>query len=352
MSLKEAVNRNYFVILISILISFVLYITFTQTWNKDAVKYYDTNRRHEQLNIHKCFKTLWDRKAFSDFIRNNTTENGGNISTYRESSCNHFIKLASPGGRTGNQLFQIAALFGISFEYDFIPIIEPSFPLSKYFDLPNVSKVKLSNSSICTSQFPGIFYKCFNRSENDKAFNMTLNGYFQSWKYFKNSADIIRTVLKIRPRYMQNAKLFLQFHKKDGFKNICIHVRRTDMADKSLARKGYAAAPISFIYKAIQFCEVNFKKAIFFVLSDDIKWCRKNIKRNVIFSSFTDPGNDLALMTSCDHVVVTAGSFGWWGAWLSNGTAVYFNGYPRPGTKAEAEYIREDYYPPDWIGLS
>ncbi|XP_045163601.2 galactoside 2-alpha-L-fucosyltransferase SEC1-like [Mercenaria mercenaria] len=349
MSLTEGVNKKYLAVLISTLTSLVLYTTFTSTWNKEAVEYDDTDRRHGQLNFKNCFNIIWDRKAFSDFIWNNTVENGENILVYRGSSCNHFMKLLSPGGRIGNQLFQIAALFGTSFEYDFIPIVEPSLPLLEYFDLPNVLKMKLKNSSICAPQLSAIFYNC---SSNNTVLNMTIHGFFQSWKYFKNSAEIIRSIFKIKPKYMQKAELFLDVYKKDGFKNICIHVRRQDMAKQILARRGFAVAPINFIYKAIQFCEVNFKKALFFVISDDIQWCKKNIKRDVIFSNLKEPIHDLALMTLCDHVVVTAGSFGWWGAWLSNGTAVYYNGYPSPGSQLDLRFKREDYYPTEWIGLT
>lgn len=48
-----------------------------------------------------------------------------------------------------------------------------------------------------------------------------------------------------------------------------------------------------------------------------------------MFSPFTDPVDDMALMIQCDHVIVTSGSFGWWGAWLSGGTRLYFQGFIR-----------------------
>ncbi|XP_053392394.1 galactoside 2-alpha-L-fucosyltransferase Sec1-like [Mercenaria mercenaria] len=354
MSLTTPIRRRkLFTIYILALICSFLYITLTQTREKNAMEYiYGTDRRNELLNFQDCFKIIWGRNAFNDFIRRENIANGRNSSTYREFSCNHFMELTSMGGRIGNQLFEIAALFGISFEYDYIPIIDPSFPLLKYFDLPNVLRMNLNKLSICSPESFGIYIECFDNLKYNKGFNMTIHGYFQSWKYFKNSSDTIREILKIRTTYMQTARLFLQDHSKVGFKNICIHVRRADMNIDSNQRLGYAVAPISFIYKAINFCEINFKKAIFFVLSDDIKWCRKNIKRDVKFSSFNDPGYDLALMTLCDHVVVTSGTFGWWGAWLSNGTAIYFNDYPRPNSLLDEQFSREDYYPPNWIGLS
>jgi galactoside 2-L-fucosyltransferase 1/2 len=57
----------------------------------------------------------------------------------------------------------------------------------------------------------------------------------------------------------------------------------------------------------------------------------------------------MALMTLCDHVIVTAGTFGWWGAWLSGGITVYYKGYP--GHNLSNRFNLFDYYPSHWIGL-
>lgn len=138
---------------------------------------------------------------------------------------------------------------------------------------------------------------------------------------------------------------------KVGYKKICIHVRRGDMLKRSHIQQGNAVADAKFISKAIKFCNDRFGDAFFFVLSDDIPWCKRNIKEDVIFSPFTNKGYDIALMTACDHVVVTSGSFGWWGAWLSGGTAVYFSGFPRPGSPQDSRFERDDYYPRTWIAL-
>ena len=61
------------------------------------------------------------------------------------------------------------------------------------------------------------------------------------------------------------------------------------------------------------------------VISDDKRWCKSNINRNnTVISPFNTPYADLALMTLCDHVIITSGTVGWWGAWLSNGNVVYY----------------------------
>jgi galactoside 2-L-fucosyltransferase 1/2 len=50
-------------------------------------------------------------------------------------------------------------------------------------------------------------------------------------------------------------------------------------------------------------------------------------------------------------VIVTSGTFGWWGAWLSGGTTVYFKGYPRPESWLASQVSKNDYYPKGWIPM-
>jgi hypothetical protein len=65
---------------------------------------------------------------------------------------------------------------------------------------------------------------------------------------------------------------------------------------------------------------------IFLIISDDIEWCKENIKGDdVIYSKFSVDGHseikseylDLCLITYCDNFVMSCSTFSWWGAWLS-----------------------------------
>ena len=62
-------------------------------------------------------------------------------------------------------------------------------------------------------------------------------------------------------------------------------------------------------------------------------------------------GHDLAVLSMCDHMIVSAGTFGWWAAWLANGTTVYFDNWPRNGTTLDNMFDRRDYYPRHWIPI-
>ena len=129
---------------------------------------------------------------------------------------------------------------------------------------------------------------------------------------------------------------------------VCLHVRRGDML-KLLHYHNVSDA--QFISRALVLMETKLRPANFslIVASEDIPWCKENIKRDYVqYSPFKDAGSDLYLLTQCDHMIITTGSFGWFGAWLNEtGLVVYdrkLSLYP-PCVK------RSDYFPSHWLGI-
>ncbi|XP_060580547.1 galactoside alpha-(1,2)-fucosyltransferase 2-like [Ruditapes philippinarum] len=266
-------------------------------------------------------------------------------------SCNRFITRGAHLGRIGNQMFQIASLLGTAHKYDILPIIPENYPINKYFDLPSRIHIDNNESNMvkCKQLKSAVYYNCSRAINTGK--NITMLGFCQSWKYFYGAYDIVKSVFRFKDRYLHSAKEFLSRVSLPGYKRVCIHIRRGDITSKKNRNYGYVIADLKFIEKAKEFFRIKYAKVQFIVVSNDKKWCRNYIK-DVNISTLSDPGEDLALMTLSDNVVVTTGTFGWWGAWLSGGTTVYFNQYPKNGSVLAAKFIHEDYYPPNWIGLS
>ena len=48
------------------------------------------------------------------------------------------------GGRTGNQMFEYAALLGVAHLRNFTADISPKYPLTNVFNLPNVADIDTS----------------------------------------------------------------------------------------------------------------------------------------------------------------------------------------------------------------
>ncbi len=135
-----------------------------------------------------------------------------------------------------------------------------------------------------------------------------LNGYWQSEKYFSRNSDVIRNeLLSGRDMSKLSKTPFIDTN------TVSIHIRRTDYTESN----GYhPVQSMEYYEKAI--AEIGSYDKLF-VFSDDINWCKENLKfRDMIFmEGFTDI-EDLFIMSMCKNNIIANSSFSWWGAWLNN----------------------------------
>ena len=129
-----------------------------------------------------------------------------------------------------------------------------------------------------------------------------------------------------------------------------VHVRRADY----LIIQGYKAPDSSYFKKAMNYFQTKyFGQVLFIVSTDDLNWCHKNIKGpNVIFTQ--DSGQksreeDFSIQVSCNHSIISIGTFGWWIAFLSTGEVFFFKEWVK-STRAKW-YLPGQRYPIDWKGL-
>ena len=59
------------------------------------------------------------------------------------------------------------------------------------------------------------------------------------------------------------------------------------------------------------------------------------VGKDVIHSTSPEDLLELALLTLCDHGVISSGTFSWWAAYLTGEEVVYFRDHLQPGGKAE-----------------
>ncbi|XP_074645812.1 galactoside 2-alpha-L-fucosyltransferase Sec1-like [Tubulanus polymorphus] len=271
-------------------------------------------------------------------------------------------------GRTGNLMFQYAALHSISKHYNVISVIPVDFKLATIFELTAPSITLEGNKRVKTvfvEKGPGKFdpgSRYLHKNING-VFASRISGYLQSWKYFQNEADEIRKQFTIRKHIKMAAENFVQrsaytlsLFTSAKITTIGIHVRRGDITSKHLSDFGYVTVPVSYLENAMdRMTSLYGKNVLFIVASDDVPWCEKNVPNetaNVVFSKVKDPALDLAILSSCDHMIMSTGSFGWWASWLANGTTIYYKDWPREFSSLARLVSHEDYFPPYWIGLS
>jgi galactoside 2-L-fucosyltransferase 1/2 len=179
------------------------------------------------------------------------------------------------------------------------------------------------------------WFSHINSSENLPTTNVRLQGYFLNKLYFAHvddqlrhdftfSADVMRQAQSILEVFdVSSRKANVSSTKTNGYARVVIHVRRGDyngLVDESLKRD------TTFFRRSMGYFADCLPTVHFIVISDDISWCRNNLKSFGYKVDFVDgersPGVDLAIASLCDHAILTHGTFGTWVAWFANGLTV------------------------------
>ena len=259
-------------------------------------------------------------------------------------------------GQLGNQMFQYASLLGIAemnggrkAYYGTASKIGRIFQATRLADHPHRS-------------FKVVFEKDF--AGYDPKFqslpqeNVVLMQYLQSWKYFDFIRSTIQREFTFKPIVSEPAANLLKKHAlRIGNKTkIGVHVRRGDFLVAHHIRKGYHTAPASYVRKAMDYMRQSHGDVIFIFVTDDPSWCRKEFQTtDHVITDMAPAEVHLAVLASCDHVIMTVGTYGWWGAYLAGGDVVYYwdreqclHDPPMP-----VEIKRpQDFFLPSWVSLT
>lgn len=151
---------------------------------------------------------------------------------------------------------------------------------------------------------------------NSKVFDLKtgyLYGYWQSEKYF---SDIRSTLLQEFQfpvvNDIKNKELLKTIQSSIS---VSIHVRRGDYIG------GFPLMSEVYYQNAMNYFMEKYGNIFFVVFSNDVAWCKSNIKFNngvyVDWNNGKDSWKDMYLMTQCKHNIIANSSFSWWGAWLN-----------------------------------
>ena len=222
-------------------------------------------------------------------------------------------------GGLGNQLFQWAFGKNLSilnntklyldsnfYKVDIPGVTKRVFSLNKFPFLDyNLTDTIESNNK----KFLRITEESFLNIEYDNSYNYYLDGYFQSEKFFIESSDLIKNLL--RPSDDVSSMIKCKYSIVDS--SISMHIRRTDYVTSN----GYH--PVQSIEYYKEAIEIIGDYNNIFIFSDDINWCKENLKfDNMVFVDGNDDVEDLWIMSMCNHNIIANSSFSWWGAWLNN----------------------------------
>lgn len=151
-------------------------------------------------------------------------------------------------------------------------------------------------------------------------FDLIFNGYWQSPKYFTEHVEEIRELYKFKNPVSKKRGGFKDlFNEIDSCESVMIHVRRGDYLNTNY----HGVVSDEYIKQAAKVLRGKLSKVKFFVFSDDLDWCKANIKlRNCFFveQKFTGDRFEyyIQLMSRCKHHIISNSTYSWWSAWLSN----------------------------------
>ena len=240
-------------------------------------------------------------------------------------------------GRLGNQMFEYAALRGIAARHSY------------EFCIPTPDRKGIENYSLhdCFKLSPdrkeGVFEDINYAQEPYYHFceelfetcpdNVSLHGFFQSWRYFANVTEQLREDFTFHDGILNPCLEMME--ELEGQEPIMLHVRRGDpnLTDPRGFKWSYTQCgsmhpvqPIEYYEKALAKFGKNQPVIVF---SDSVEWVKEQDffkpdrfmisepQDKYADGSYT-PYGDLCLMSLCSHAIIANSSMSWWGAWLQS----------------------------------
>ena len=268
-------------------------------------------------------------------------------------------------GRLGNKMLAYALLLAAKREYGFRSIMDPG-PLYQLQTLcQNATQIQ-SLDDLCWQKYPfekhtGLLQevgedprwkkgRIFLYMDKVRLMGHNINEILRWDEILEKHEKEIRQNLYPNLKFQQAASEVLDSittdHKQwlssgkripKKFVYIGIHVRRTDSLKAFIEKYKLPELKPSYYLSAIDLY-VNYfkskKKLIFVVTSDDMKWVSDNLMPRVksvkvypvpsskLDGEISSAATDLAVLASCNHTILSYGTFSFWSGFLAGGKRV------------------------------
>ncbi len=180
--------------------------------------------------------------------------------------------------------------------------------------------------------------------------NITFYGTFESPKYFDDIKDVLQK--EFTPKYgilEHNKDLY---EKINSTNSVCVTIRRGDFVTDPGFKKNLYVCDEKYFEKGLEVIKKKVKNPTFFVFSDDVEWCKKNMKfpKNTYYERGDDPTwEKLRLMYSCKHFIISNSTFSWWAQYLSRNNKKVVVAPSRWGNLSyKGDNIKTDIFEDEW----
>ena len=224
-------------------------------------------------------------------------------------------------GRLCNQMFQYASLRGLSsksgaeicipYHQDAVDDGIGNMLRTELFDSFNLNvKTGLLNNGhapVVQERFFHFDQELFDNCPD----HVSLQGYFQTEKYFKHIEHQIRDEFTFVDDILEPCTEMIGTVDNP----IALHVRRGDYVINS---ENHFNLPLEYYEAALKQFDDDRNVIVF---SDDPKWCHDTklfADDRFIISENEDNRVDLCLMSLCNDFIIANSTYSWWGAWLSS----------------------------------
>lgn len=283
-------------------------------------------------------------------------------------------------GGLGNQMFQyaigrrIALLCNTALHLDIswlskeianqtkreyaLSVFNLNIPIATSEELQKFNRVYQNPFKRIAQKIVPFFFPFITKTEKSYKFNETvlhssdntmLIGYWQTEKYFLAIKNILIKDFKFPGERNDNKQKILDIIKKR--QSVSVHVRRGDYFNNNQVNEIHGNCGLEYYLTALDIIKGKIQNPQIFIFSDDLDWVKENMDfgERVIYVEGLEAGDDMFLMTQCNHNIIANSSFSWWGAWLN----------PNPGKVVIAPLKwfntnvknAEDIIPESWVKL-
>ena len=238
--------------------------------------------------------------------------------------------------QTGNNMFQYAACKTLADEKDYKFCFRggKKGSLFKDFELSGETSFSLTFQRFIYALTPWAKKRLFRfkkvpytSKKSDEKFDSsffnladgyTVQGTFQSEKYFKHNRENLLKWYTPRQQYLDIIEQIDHNITTPIEKRCCIHIRRSDYHDMEEKDDGLGwVLPIAYYQTAVK----KLPKDLFYIIiSDDpdfAEYIFKNMS-NTYISRENPAVVDMFLLTLCRYNILANSTFSWWGGWLNN----------------------------------
>lgn len=222
-------------------------------------------------------------------------------------------------GRLGNQLFQIAAIFGFKYAAKDKKVILKPWKYQNIFSITDSisfeDKIDVSKFIVLNEAEDFKFDDNNIQSYNKKSID--IDGYRQHFGYFHCIAHEIRRLFDIQSTFLQNVQKSLLENPLINHDEplIGLHVRRGDYVNN----KTHEVCNLAYYKAGIDYFRLKNPLSTIIIMTDDKEWCQQNLMNeynNILLSTFETEIDDFICLHLCEYKVISNSTFALWACWL------------------------------------